>query len=541
MSDPVRLTPGALESLLAGLDGDGVASFVADLYGRAGRATEREGNVVTVVTPGGERERVLVWSDDRDRLGRLLGGDPDVPDVDDVDAVVTRRQDDPAAATIAEKAGARLVDAADLHDRLLYAVDREVCRELCREHFDAEVDPRPAPEDSSGGIVPGTLSRRRVLLAAVALCGLFVVAAAGLPGSGLPGDALGPGGPAETLTPVDAGDVTPVGGSGDTSTPTASVTPGTPVTPEDPVTRTPPLPPTGEPDGGGTPVPLELSPCGDRVGSGAPCIALPPRPFDSTHPGTVPVGSSVRINGTFGNPYESNLTRALVGIEVPRGWKIQALSGATFDAVGQGYLPLGELAPGESRNVSWAVTVPESTEGGRYNVTVVSEWEVPGYESPDFPDNASTDPSGDYFRVRKNYTYRVRPAECRGVEPCSLLADDPNGSEPFEPGTVLENATNTTAGYLYNPHNRTITNGTITLDPPNGEWNVTPVDGTTFEALGPGESQTVAWNLTPPAFNYCPGNYTIQGTATYELDGGNRVTVPFSFDVVVRNTGVCMV
>jgi len=296
------------------------------------------------------------------------------------------------------------------------------------------------------------------------------------------------------------------------------------------MTPTPPPPPPGEP--------VLLEPCFDDTDWVLTrTVCLPPRPSSVNHDPELTAGSGSLLNGTFENPYESEIERALVGIETPSGWQSQLVSDATFDAVGQGYLPIGRLGPEESRNVSWLVTPPESADGGQYNVTVVSEWAVPGYEVPDGPDNDTTD--GSYFRVRKNYTYRVRPIECRGVDPCSLLANDTAGSQPFGDRTLLGNTTNTMAGYLYNPHDRTITNGTVTLDPPDTDWNVSPVNGTTFGALGPGESRPIEWDIRVPETTGCGGDYTLEGTARYDLEGGDRIAVPFSLTVRVFSTEPC--
>jgi hypothetical protein len=39
----------------------------------------------------------------------------------------------------------------------------------------------------------------------------------------------------------------------------------------------------------------------------------------------------------------------------------------------------------------------------------------------------------------------------------------------------------------------------ITLNPPNEEWNVTLVNGTTFETMAPGSSRPIARTLIPVA------------------------------------------
>jgi hypothetical protein len=491
MSDPVRLTPDALESLLAESDDAAFAAFLADLYERTGRDTERRGAVVTTTTPDGDRERLLAWIDDRSRLGRLFGGDPaapDVdraaPDVDTADAVVTRQQDAGSAAAVAGEIDAAVLDTADLHDRLLYAMDREACRELCRDHFGREVEPCPAPEAESGRISLGALARPRVALIAVVVCGLLVAGAAGLPGSGTPGeDVFVPGNGSGTDAPTGSDPVTPVGGgAGETPTPTPSE--GTPADAALPTTGTPPPPPLGEAK--------RLEPCLSDTREGF-LLCLPPRPFSADHDPDIPVGSTASsLSGTFGNPYSFDISRASLRIETPPGWESRPVTEPPFESPTRERVLVDGLAPGESGNVSWAVTPPETAEGGRYNVTLISEWRVPGYDGPE-----STDVNA--FRVRRNYTYRVRPAECRGVAPCSLLAGDPNGSEPFEAPETRAGSTNATTGSLYNPYNQTITNGTITLDPPNEEWNVTLVNGTTFETMAPGSSRPIARTLIPVA------------------------------------------
>jgi len=509
MSGPVELTPDALESLLSERDGEAFVAFVIDVYERTGREAKREGDIVTTTAPDGDRKRLLVWTDDRTRIERLLGADQPDPDVEAVDAVVTRDRDAATASLIAERTGAELLGTDDLHDRLLYAMDREACRDLCRTHFDRAVEPRPVSADDSEGTAFGALSRPRIALVAVVACGLLVAGAVGFPGARTPdGDAFVPGNGSDAAGPLGE-PVTPVGGAPEvTPTPTPTV-----VTPN----LTPPLPPLADP--------AVLEPCSDPVG-GLPEPCLPPRPFSANHDPSVTAGSATRINGTFGNPYDSDITGGLVGVETPPGWRLRLASGsgAIFDAVGDGYLPIGKLAPAESRNVSWELVPRDITPGGRYNVTVISEWTAPEYDGPERTDE-------NYFRLPRNLTYRVAPAQCRDVEPCSLLAGDSGGTEPFEISAARIGATNTTAGHAYNPHSEAVTNGTITLEPPNAEWTVTPVNGTSFETLAPGESRSIAWNITVPESADCWSAYTFRGSATYELEGGERLTVPFAVSV----------
>jgi hypothetical protein len=283
-----------------------------------------------------------------------------------------------------------------------------------------------------------------------------------------------------------------------------------------------------------------LEPCSTTDGSvGLPSPCLPPRPFSVEYTETVVAGATTRIDGTFTNTYESNITRALAGIETPQGWQKRPVSGSTYDAVGFGYLPVDRLEPGDSEAVAWDVTIPATAGGGRYNVTAISEWRVPGYGG------LFGNSDADHFRLRRNYTYVVEPAACRGVEPCSLLAGNRSGGEPFgsaegDIDPIAGNATSTVAGYLYNPHGGPITNGTVALDASSEGLNVTPVNGTAFGSIAPGESRPVAWNLTVAGSSGCDTTYTLTGETTYELDG-ESITVPFSFVVETEPDGPCLV
>ena len=382
MSGPLHLTPDAMESLLTELDDDAFAAFVADLYERTGRDTARRGTVVTATTPDGDRERLLVWSDDRGRVGRLLGADVTVPDVDAVDTVVTRERDAAAASMIAEETGADLLDTTALHDRLLYAMDRGTCRSLCQTHFDRAVDPQRKPETDSDAVGIDGLLRPRIALAVVAVCGLLVAGAAGFPGAGQPGgDASVPGSGAGTVDPNGTAVVTPIGGGG-TPVPTETVAP----------TETP------VPAGG----PVELSPC-----SGAGDVqelCLPPRPFDPPENQTFTPGETAVVEGTFENAYQTPIEDGLVAAETPPGWRVRVVNATQFDVVGNNYVYVGPLDPGESRNATWEIVPPETADPGQYTLTFVVNWEVPGYDGP-----GATDGNG--FTVEKTVTYRVTEAE----------------------------------------------------------------------------------------------------------------------------------
>ena len=122
------------------LDADQQAAFVADLFAAAGWETDRDGRAV-VANARGETRRIAV------------GRPP--PDADvEVDAVVRvpsratallgRLAGRPAALAGRTRAsGDGGVDVASLHERLLYAIDRDRAARLYRAHFDAEFDTEP--------------------------------------------------------------------------------------------------------------------------------------------------------------------------------------------------------------------------------------------------------------------------------------------------------------------------------------------------------------------------------------------------------------
>ena len=158
MPDARPPTPGALESLLADAGHETFISFVADLLAREGRDVRREGPVIVAEGPDGHRDRVLVWTDERNAIGRLLGSGRSRSDPGPVDAVVARDRDRTSTAAIAESHDAEVIDTDELHDRLLYSIDREACLDLCREHVGVAVVPvavTPADGTRLGALPPG--------------------------------------------------------------------------------------------------------------------------------------------------------------------------------------------------------------------------------------------------------------------------------------------------------------------------------------------------------------------------------------------------
>jgi uncharacterized membrane protein len=482
---PTPLTPAALESLLADASHEAFVAFLADLRERCGWAVDREGSVLTV-TRDGDRERLLVWTDDRGRLERLLGAGPAVPDAGPVDAVVTRPRDATSAAAVAEDRGAAVIDTAGIHDRLLYAIDRESARALCEAHFDRPVAPRPgrdagtdADPGGADGASTGAVSSR-ALLVGVALLALVVAGAAGLP--------AGPLGAAPDVAPggatVETPGATPFG-EGDTEDASAS-------------TPTPASTPENGDDDPGTPTPANGGD-GPEASSPRDCPGCPSLlAFDDAP--TATADATTTINGTLSNPYPFPLSDVAVDLEAPGGnWIVSPVEGTTVDTLG----------PKESRPVAWTISAPPGTEGnytlaattvyadGRSTLRTTAEYDLavaaPGLQPP----------------AVQPCTETLGPLVTGGS--CHLLTLD------GDPPGVTAGETTTITGRLYNPREYALANGSVALEAP-GNWTITPLEGTIFDRLASGEVRRAAWNVTPPIT--ASGSYTIQGNTTYTREAG---------------------
>lgn len=123
---------------------DAFRSFVAGLYEARGRTVEREGDRL-VVSTGARARRVAVL--DGAAWTGTVPADADA-------AVVGADLDDPAPV---------VTDAVDLHQQLLYAVDRTEAAALLESHFDCQPESLASPADPTGtgtGDAPSTASGR---------------------------------------------------------------------------------------------------------------------------------------------------------------------------------------------------------------------------------------------------------------------------------------------------------------------------------------------------------------------------------------------
>ncbi len=218
--DTLDLTRPAFASLLADLDGDSLAQFVANLWEETGHTTIVDGCDV-VLDPGAPAERRLrVYPDDRTVLERVLNRTT-IPETTEPDALVfgyrgPKDQPDGRPA---------IIDVDDIYQRLMFGVDRSTCRDLCRTHFDRSVEPAPSPgtRGVEEGIWPTILRSRLGAIdpapLAVGFAVITLLVLATVVGGGVLND-RGDTVPVNRIAAPD--DVTPVGGdiSPSTETPT---------------------------------------------------------------------------------------------------------------------------------------------------------------------------------------------------------------------------------------------------------------------------------------------------------------------------------
>jgi len=479
-SDPVKLTPDVFESFLQELTHEAFVAFVADLYDRGGWETDWQENVITAADPDRESERFLVWTDTRNRLDRARGREPSGPDQEGMDVVVSRTQDADVASTIAEELGATYLDTDDLHERLLYAIDRETCQALCREHFDCKVDPQPPPDTNAAGAegsADGSSARGWGLIFIIALLGVGIVVGAGLPGVVTPPES----GINSPITPgegTDNGELTP----DTTDSPTPS--------PETPLTPTTPTP---------SPLPKNCTDCRDPLS-----LDLKTAPNIPSEPDIV-AGESTRIEGTATNWLPVPLTDPTPEVVVdsvlfktPDGWNMTRVEPDDSGPI---------VVDPPYRNFAWELRVPEVAEGGMYNLTVITTYHT---ENVTQTDEATSDRR---VRVKQTFSVRVKPANC--YEPCDLLRD-----ERF----AVTNVTDTIDGTLYNPYPYPLTDSEANIHF-GDNVTVNAVNGSSFEKLSPGESQQIRWNVTlrGEKARILNRSKTSPGPAVYSLVAGGNV------------------
>jgi hypothetical protein len=192
-----RPDPDVVEYHLRRLDTAACRAFVADLWAARGFETTRDGDVV-----------VAVRGDESQVVYPVAGRRPPTPDRP-VDVVVA-----PAGAR-EDADDARYLDATDLREMLLYAVDRDVAADVCTRHLGASPGELPPP-------LPTRLRSRGEAVASVIRSTPFVLVVA-LSLAVLAGATLDP--------PVATGDDQRGAAPTPAETPTATPPPDTAATP----------------------------------------------------------------------------------------------------------------------------------------------------------------------------------------------------------------------------------------------------------------------------------------------------------------------
>ena len=218
--------PDVLEARVRGLDSEGLAAFVTDLWAARGFETARDGAVVTAHR-GGETHVVYVLTG-RARM-------PSVETARPVDVVVAAGHPR-KGETLAADANARVVDASGLTEMLRYAIERDVAADLCERYFGAmpgalTFPPRDRARRAVAGLEIETVVAvlLAVVVVAVGAGAVFGVVGPGVAGDGLsdeaeaavtPGTVTSPGGNGPRTVTVDAESVpTEAGGSNPAAVP----------------------------------------------------------------------------------------------------------------------------------------------------------------------------------------------------------------------------------------------------------------------------------------------------------------------------------
>lgn len=107
-------------------------------------------------------------------------------------------------------------------------------------------------------------------------------------------------------------------------------------------------------------------------------------------------------------------------------------------------------------------------------------------------------------------------------------------NDPDDERVVSPNTTVTVDATITNPYDSAVKNGEITLSAPeDSNIEISAVEGTTFDSLGPTASQTISWEVTTPSS--AGGQHTLTATATYTSDGEEMQTSSTMTLIVGRN------
>ncbi len=88
------------------------------------------------------------------------------------------------------------------------------------------------------------------------------------------------------------------------------------------------------------------------------------QPFTLAAPGVAQPGSTFVATTTLPNPSSGRLTNVRMSLDAPNGWPVRATSPASFHTV----------APGQTAQTSWSVTVPTGTSPGSYALSAQADF-----------------------------------------------------------------------------------------------------------------------------------------------------------------------
>jgi len=130
---PESIDTTAIEAHIRKLDEDELAAFVTDLWERRGYRTIRDGDVV-VATRNGQTEVLL--------LAIAPSTESCSNPSRQIDGIIAPRDQGTATSS---RDRTRIIDAANLREMLLYAIDRQDATALSRRHFGAALEELRAP------------------------------------------------------------------------------------------------------------------------------------------------------------------------------------------------------------------------------------------------------------------------------------------------------------------------------------------------------------------------------------------------------------
>lgn len=101
---------------------------------------------------------------------------------------------------------------------------------------------------------------------------------------------------------------------------------------------------------------------------------------------------------------------------------------------------------------------------------------------------------------RVDWAYQLTDAEAAEYTRSNVFGDwNPEVSFVYSGQLVFDGGESVAVSVkIWNPSTSTLEGVDLTLDPPNGDWSVAAANETSFDAIEPGGSNTLTWQVTPP-------------------------------------------